>query len=129
MLASDGVTYVGVIIYCYCSKHEDGAPMFRNNTAKALTIDTLRNNGEHALADYYNLHGITSSAMRHAVAGDDSILWLGCADENNKRQREDDPAPARSTVRDIHFGSESLADKDKEIRDNDDAELERRRNK
>jgi hypothetical protein len=125
--ASGGVTYSMVIIYCYCAKHPNGAPMLRDETSKALTIDNYRRQGNDAMADYINLHGITSSAMRHEIAGVDDRLFLGCAKENNKRQQGDDIIPDGVSVFTIDDYRNDAVKMDRRIRDNDDEERDRRK--
>ena len=120
------VTYADRPIVCRCSKHPHGVLVYRNETAKALSIDDAMNAGEYDRARFINLTALTMTASRHAVAGDDSIAWLGCAVENNRRQQDADPAPVGTPTYSIDSGTTTAMNADRRIRESDERERERR---
>ena len=124
--AIDLATYSTTVIPCYCSSHPAGVPMYRNTEARDLAIDDAMTAGDIPTARYILLVAVVTSASRHEVAGDDSRVWLGCADGNNEQQQQYDPAPAGTPVFPLSTGTSADIREDKARRDRDRAERARR---
>jgi hypothetical protein len=100
--------------------------MYRNTEARDLAIDDAMTAGDIPTARYILLVAVVTSASRHEVAGDDSRVWLGCADGNNEQQQQYDPAPAGTPVFPLSTGTSADIREDKARRDRDRAERARR---
>ena len=117
--AAGASSYADAPIVCRCPSHPDGRIVYRSADARTLAVDALIVAGDLIGARRANAAGI-GWASRHTVAGDDTApVWLGCADGNNARQTDADPAPVGAVTYLITDGGSADVARDRRVRDAD----------
>jgi len=119
LMALASGTYGALYVPCPCGTcRVNGRVLFRNDTALRLFV--LTSDLSDAAVRSLIARATTRHNMRHVAADDNSALFLGCADDNNRRQRNADVPMTGTTLYALADAVASLVTFDATVRAADD---------